>query len=94
MYKRQGHTYGLVILGCDTPDHLFAECDDPFDWAFASFADRPLVDTQTVLTTVDLTTCRTEPAVELYACLLYTSRCGKMHVSPPFPPRKTAAARC
>ena len=56
-----------MILGCDTPDHLFAECDDLFDWAFASFADRPLVDTQTVLTTVDLTKCRTEPTVALYA---------------------------
>ena len=65
--QKDGHTYGLVILGCDTPDHLFAECDDLFDWAFASFADRPLVDTQTVLTTVDLNKCRTEPAVELYA---------------------------
>ena len=65
--EKDGHTYGLVILGCDTPDHLFAECDDLFDWAFASFSDRPLVDTQTVLTIVDLTKCRTEPAVELYA---------------------------
>ena len=65
--EKDGHTYGLVILGCDTPDHLFTACDDLFDWAFASFADRPLVDTQTVLTTVDLTKCRTEPAVELYA---------------------------
>ena len=27
--------------------------NDLFDWAFASFADRPLVDTKTVLTTVD-----------------------------------------
>ena len=65
--QQDGHNYGLVILGCDTPEHLFAECDDLFDWAFASFADRPLVDTKTVLTTVDLTKCRTEPAVELYA---------------------------
>ena len=65
--EKDGHTYGLVILGCDTPDHLFAECDDLFDWAFASFADRPLVDTQTEITTVALTKCRTEPAVELYA---------------------------
>ena len=65
--EKDGHTYGLVILGCDTPDHLFDECDDLFDWAFESFADRPLVDTQTVITTVDLTKCRTEPAVELYA---------------------------
>ena len=65
--QQDGHNYGLVILGCDTLDHLFAECDDLFDWAFASFADRPLVDTKTVLTTVDLTKCRTEPAVELYA---------------------------
>ena len=65
--QQDGHSYGLVILGCDTPDHLFAECDDLFDWAFASFADRPLVDTQTVLTTVDLNKCRTEPVVELYA---------------------------
>ena len=65
--EKDGHTYGLVILGCDTPDHLFAECDDLFDWAFASFADRPLVDTQTEITPVALTKCRTEPAVALYA---------------------------
>ena len=65
--QQDGHNYGLVILGCDTLDHLFTACDDLFDWAFASFADRPLVDTQTVLTTVDLNKCRTEPAVELYA---------------------------
>ena len=65
--EKDGHTYGLVILGCDTPDHLFAECDDLFDWAFESFADRPLVDTQTELTTVALTKCRTEPTVALYA---------------------------
>ena len=65
--EKDGHTYGLVILGCDTPDHLFAECDDLFDWAFESFADRPLVDTQTVITSVALTKCRTEPEVELYA---------------------------
>ena len=65
--EKDGHTYGLVILGCDTPDHLFAECDDLFDWAFESFADRPLVDTQTEITTVALTKCRTEPTVALYA---------------------------
>ena len=65
--EKNGHTYGLVILGCNTPDHLFAECDDLFDWAFESFADRPLVDTQTEITTVALTKCRTEPAVALYA---------------------------
>ena len=65
--QKDGHTYGLVILGCNTPDHLFAECDDLFDWAFESFADRPLVDTQTEITTVALTKCRTEPAVALYA---------------------------
>ena len=65
--EKDGHTYGLVILGCDTLEHLFAECDALFDWAFESFADRPLVDPQTVLTTVDLTKCRAEPEVELYA---------------------------
>ena len=65
--EEDGHTYGLVILGCDTLEHLFAECDALFDWAFESFADRPLVDPQTVLTTVDLTKCRAEPEVELYA---------------------------
>ena len=65
--QQDGHNYGLVILGCDTLDHLFAACDDLFDWAFASFADRPLMDTKTVLTTIDLNKCRTEPAVELYA---------------------------
>ena len=65
--QQDGHTYGLVILGSDSAEHLYSECDELFDWAFASFADRPLVDTQTVVTTVDLTKCRTEPAVELYA---------------------------
>ena len=65
--RKDGHTYGLVVLGSDSMDHLYAECGELFDWAFASFADRPLVDTQTVLTTVDLTKCRAEPVVELYA---------------------------
>ena len=65
--QKDGHTYGLVILGSDSNEHLYSECDELFDWAFASFADRPLVDTKTVLTTVDLNKCRTEPAVELYA---------------------------
>ena len=43
VYKRQivafaqqdGHNYGLVILGCDTPEHLFTACDDLFDWALS-----------------------------------------------------------
>ena len=65
--QQDGHTYGMVILGCDTQDNLYSECGQLFDWAFASFGDRPLVDTETVLTTVDLTKCRTEPEVELYA---------------------------
>ena len=47
----------LVILGCDTPDHLFAECDDLFRLGLCQLCRRPLVDTQTVLTTVDLTKC-------------------------------------
>ena len=64
--EKDGHTYGLVILHSDTSS-LYTECGQLFDWAFESFADRPLVDTQTVVTTVDLTKCRTEPAVELYA---------------------------
>ena len=38
--QQDGHSYGLVILGCDTLDHLFTACDDLFDWAFASFAAR------------------------------------------------------
>ena len=65
--QKDGHTYGLVILNCDTLDHLLAECAELFDWAFESFSDRPLVDTQTVLTTIDLTKCRAEPMADLYA---------------------------
>ena len=64
--EKDGHTYGLVILHSDT-NSIYTECGQLFDWAFESFADRPLVDTQTVITTVALTKCRTEPAVELYA---------------------------
>ena len=43
------------------------ECAEILDWAFSSFSDRQLVDTETVLTTIPLTKCRTEEAVELYA---------------------------
>jgi len=64
--EQDGHTYGLVILHSDT-NSLYTECGQLLDWAFESFADRPLVDTQTVLTTIDLTKCRAEPAAELYA---------------------------
>ena len=64
--EKEGHTYGLVILHSDT-NSIYTECGQLFDWAFESFADRPLVDPQTVITTVALTKCRTEPAVELYA---------------------------
>jgi len=64
--KQDGHTYGLVVLGSDL-DNIYRECAEMLDWAFASFADRPLVDTTTVLTTVPLTKCRAEESVELYA---------------------------
>ena len=64
--EKDGHSYGLVILHSDT-NSIYTECGQLFDWAFESFADRSLVDPQTVITTVDLTKCRTEPAVELYA---------------------------
>ena len=60
------HTYGLVILGSDL-DNIYKEASELLDWAFASFADRQLVDTETPLTTVPLTKCRSEEAVELYA---------------------------
>ena len=44
-----------------------ASAREILDWAFASFSDRQLTDTQTVLTTVPLTKCRNEETVELYA---------------------------
>ena len=64
--EQDGHTYGLVVLGSDM-NNIYRECAEILDWAFSSFADRQLVDTETVLTTVPLTKCRTEEAVELYA---------------------------
>ena len=64
--QKGGHTYGLVILGSDL-DNIYKEASELLDWAFASFADRQLVDTETPLTTVPLTKCRSEEAVELYA---------------------------
>ena len=64
--QQNGHTYGLVILGSDL-DNIYKEASELLDWAFASFADRQLVDTETPLTTVPLTKCRSEEAVELYA---------------------------
>ena len=64
--QKNGHTYGLVILGSDL-DNIYKEASELLDWAFASFADRRLVDTTTPLTTVPLTKCRSAEAVELYA---------------------------
>jgi len=64
--EQDGHTYGLVILHSDV-NSIYAECGQLLDWAFESFADRPLVDTETELTTVDLTKCRSQAAVSLYA---------------------------
>ena len=64
--QKDGHTYGLVVLGSDM-NNIYRECAEILDWAFSSFSDRQLVDTETVLTTVPLTKCRTEEAVELYA---------------------------
>ncbi len=64
--EKDGHTYGLVVLGSDL-DNIYREASEILDWAFASFSDRQLVDTDTVLTTVPLTKCRSEEAVELYA---------------------------
>ena len=64
--EKDGHTYGLVVLGSDL-DNIYREASEILDWAFASFSDRQLVDTDTVLTTVPLTKCRSEDVVELYA---------------------------
>ena len=64
--QQDGHTYGLVVLGSDL-NNIYRECSELLDWAFSSFADRPLVDTETVLTTLPLTKCRAEETVELYA---------------------------
>ena len=64
--EKGGHTYGLVVLGSDL-DNIYREASEILDWAFASFSDRQLVDTDTVLTTVPLIKCRSEDAVELYA---------------------------
>ena len=64
--EQGGHTYGLVILHADNAS-LYTECDQLLDWAFESFSDRPLVDTETELTTIDLTKCRAQPTAALYA---------------------------
>ena len=64
--QKDGHTYGLVVLGSDL-DNIYKEASEILDWAFASFADRQLIDTETVLTTAPLNKCRTDSEVELYA---------------------------
>lgn len=64
--EQDGHTYGLAVLGSDL-DNIYREAAELLDWAFESFADRELVDTETVITTVPLEKCRTESEVELYA---------------------------
>ena len=64
--QKDGHTYGLVILGSDL-DNIYKEASEILDWAFASFSERKLIDTDTVLTTAPLSKCRSSSEVELYA---------------------------
>ena len=64
--EKDGHTYGLVVLGSDL-DNIYREASEILDWAFASFSDRELVDTETPLTTAPLKKCRSYEEVELYA---------------------------
>ena len=64
--QKDGHTYGLVVLGSDL-DNIYREASEILDWAFASFSDRELVDTETQLTTAPLKKCRSYEEVELYA---------------------------
>ena len=64
--EKDGHTYGLVVLGSDL-DNIYREASEILDWAFASFSDRELVDTETQLTTAPLKKCRSYEEVELYA---------------------------
>lgn len=64
--QKDGHTYGLVVLGSDL-DNIYREASEILDWAFASFSDRELVDTETPLTTAPLKKCRSDEEVELYA---------------------------
>lgn len=64
--QKDGHTYGLVMLGSDL-DNIYREASEILDWAFASFSDRELVDTETPLTTAPLKKCRAYEEVELYA---------------------------
>ena len=60
------YPYGLVVLGSDL-DNIYREASEILDWAFASFSDRELVDTETPLTTAPLKKCRSYEEVELYA---------------------------
>ena len=64
--ERDGHTYGLVVLGSDL-DNIYRECAEMLDWVFGTFGDRQLVDTTAALAAVPLTQCRAEPEAELYA---------------------------
>ena len=64
--EKDGHTYGLVVLGSDL-DNIYREASEILDWAFVSFSDRELVDTETPLTTAPLKKCRSYEEVELYA---------------------------
>ena len=64
--EQDGHTYGLVVLGSDL-DNIYRECAEMLDWIFGTFGERQLTDTDTMLATVPLTQCRTQPEAELYA---------------------------
>ena len=63
---RNGDTYMLVVLG-STKESIYAECAAILDWAFANFANRVLLDTQTPVTTMELNGCKEADRLSVYA---------------------------
>ena len=65
--QKDGHTYGLVVLGSDLDNIYRGGLRDPGLGLCKLFSDRELVDTETPLTTAPLKKCRSYEEVELYA---------------------------
>ena len=63
---QNGDTYMLVVLG-STKESIYAESAGILDWAFASFSNRVLLDTQTPVATLALNGCKEAAELSVYA---------------------------
>ena len=84
MYKRQGYSYLLVVLGAPITNEdgeryktnlAWFDTNRLYNWAFETFRVKTLMDIGEEVAEVGVRLSWDKDHIKLLACLLYTSRC-------------------